>query len=541
MSEQRVQDSMRSLTLEEKVGQLFTFYNYDPLYSAFAETAIRDWKVGGMFLDMKSLADPSQVQRLTSAMQKAAVDRDSDGGRESGIPLFVSADFVAGAGCKLSQGGATHFPKNKAIGACGNEKLAYESGRITALESLAMGVNFNYSPVVDINNNPKNPVIGTHSFGEQSDLVSRMGAAVIKGYQKHGMIATAKHFPGHGDTQVDSHLALPVLAFDRARLDGFELTPFRHAIAAGVDAVMVGHIAVPALDPSGLPASLSQKITTGLLREALGFQGLIVTDGMSMKGVTSLYTQADACVMALQAGADVLLVDAATIAEGQEMVARVLAAVRNGELEEIRIDASVERILQMKEKYRITVERIVNAEYELEELNMLNMPAHEHISLELARGAMQEMNGIAALLQAKTADSSRWTLLCDKQLTSFAEQIRGEEFIEAHYQLESYDALHTDLPLGHPLNPWAKAASLGSYRLLLALTHNKPMNPDMLEQLNEYAGARPGQVALIHFGSQYDIEHLPNVPALLLYDRAPSLQTVAAEYIKTILTGGYRR
>jgi beta-N-acetylhexosaminidase len=519
-----LEECLRSMTLEEKVGQLFTFYNLNPVYDDWMNTAIVEWKVGGLFLDMESLEEPVQVHRLTTAIQETALRQ------RLGIPLFISADLVAGAGCKLSKGGAIHFPKNKAVGACGDDKLAYESGRITALESLALGINFNYSPVVDINNNPLNPVIGTHSFGEEVDVVSRMGTSVIRGYQDHGMVATAKHFPGHGDTHVDSHHALPVISFDRDRLENFELEPFRLAIAAGVDAVMVGHISVPALDSSGLPASLSYPITTGILREQLGFEGLIVTDGMSMKGVTSQFSQAEACVMALKAGADILLVCPENQDEGQEMVERVLAAAAGGEIEEARIDASVWRILTMKNKYGITKEQL-----QLTELDQaaLNRPEHEKISLELARGALQESKDFAAVLQSAAVEGSSWTLLWDKQLTGFAEQIRDEAFIADNFILDSYESI-VDVLKSYS----SKESGSGeeqSPRLLIALTYNKLMKQDVLKALNKYAASRPDQIALIHYGSQYDLAHMQQVPALLMYDKAPSLQTAAAEFIKAHL------
>jgi beta-N-acetylhexosaminidase len=462
-----------------------------------------------MFLDMGSLDQPEQVHRLTTAMQHASLNEGS------GIPLFISADFVAGAGCKLKSGGAVHFPKNKAVGAAGDEALAYESGRVTAEESLAMGVNFNYSPVVDINNNPLNPVIGTHSFGEDRDQVAAMGCAVIRGYQEHGMIATAKHFPGHGDTQVDSHFDLPVLPFDRSRLDSFELAPFRKSIEAGVDAVMVGHIAVPALDASGMPASLSYKMTTGLLREELGFDGLIVTDGLSMKGVTSKFTQAEACVLALQAGADILLAHARNVEEAGPMVEAVLTAVRRGDLSEERMKQSVERIWNMKAKYGLLPETFRLREFDRE---TLNKPESESISTRLARKAALAVNGFKPLKGTEHTEPRRWTLVWDKQVERFAELVRLTGMLEGERKLDSYADVKPLLGEGTLTGP-----------VIVALTHNKRMNSDVLQALNKYAVEHPGDVVLVHFGSSYDLEHVPAVPALLLYDRAPSLQQAAAE------------
>ncbi|PYI51586.1 glycoside hydrolase family 3 protein [Paenibacillus flagellatus] len=502
-------NALNRLTLEEKVGQLFTFYNTGTAMSEFAATMIGELKAGGMFLDMGSLSDPEQVHRLTSAMQDVSLRSGS------GIPLFVSADFVAGTGCKLKRGGAVHFPKNKAVGAAGDVSLAYESGRVTAIESLAMGVNFNYSPVVDINNNPLNPVIGTHSFGEDRDRVSEMGTAVIRGYQDHGMIATAKHFPGHGDTSVDSHFDLPVLPFDAERLDRFE--PFRRAIEAGVDAVMVGHIAVPSLDPSLLPASLSYAMTTGILRERLGFQGLIVTDGLSMKGVTARFTQAEACVMAVKAGADILLAHARTIEEAGPMAEAVLRAVRSGEIPMERLDASVGRILRMKAKYGLLPETYRPLPYDPE---AFDRPEHAAIALRLARAAASPVNGFRPLAEWKPAAADGgWTFIGERQLDRFAELVRSAGIVKREHTLESYEGLPTALERVAPDEP-----------LLVSVTHNKRMDAETLRALDKRAEARPDvPVVLVHFGSHYDMEHVPHVPALLLYDRAPALQEAAAE------------
>ncbi|GIP37773.1 beta-N-acetylhexosaminidase [Paenibacillus sp. J31TS4] len=496
---------LERMTLEEKVGQVFTFYNTGTTYSAFTKEMIERWKVGGIFLDMGSLENPEQVHRLTTDLQRASLT----GG--SGLPLFISADFVAGAGCKLRDGGAVHFPKNKAVGVAADEALAYESGRVTAMESLAMGVNFNYSPVMDINNNPRNPVIGTHSFGEDRDLVAAMGCQVIRGTQDNGMVATAKHFPGHGDTQVDSHFDLPVLPFDRERLDRFELAPFRAAIAAGVDAVMVGHIAVPALDPTLLPASLSYEMTTKLLREELGFDGLIVTDGLSMKGVTAKFTQAEACVMALQAGADILLAFAKTEAEAAPMVEAVLRAVESGELTEERLDRSVRLILEKKAKYGLLAESFDPQPFEA---NRLQRPEALRVSDELARKAVRSRHGFSPL----GTEREGWHLIWDAQLDPFARRVREAGAADTERKLASYEELAAalgEIPTDRPV--------------LLALTHNKPIPDETLERLNRLAAEREGAVKLIHFGSPYDLDQLPQVPALSLADRAPSLQQAAAD------------
>ncbi len=501
---------LAAMSLEEKVGQLFTLTNRGTELSERTRRLVVERKVGGIFLDMDSLVDPEQVRTLTDELQQAAI------GAGRGIPLFISADYVAGAGCKL-QGGAVHFPKNKALGVSGDVNLAYESGRITAEESLAMGVNFNYSPVVDININPDNPVIGTHSFGEDPELVAELACSVISGYQDHGLIATAKHFPGHGDTNVDSHLALPVLSFQSERLENFELAPFRKAISAGVEAVMVGHIAVPAWDSSLRPASLSKEITTGWLRNKLGFPGLIVTDGLSMKGVTARYSLPDACILALEAGADILLATGKTPEEEDAMVEAVIKAVKTGRISIERIEESVTRILEAKQKYGLNREKMESklltdrGRYEAN-------PHHEEVSLKLAKKAVTPIHGMKPIFTVDRDHTKEWCLLWDRQTELFRNQLCMDAGFAKEKRLESYKEVVEAMN------------SCGSAPLLISLTYNKLMNPEVLSEVNRMARERKN-VILVHFGSNYDLRHLPDVPALLMYDRAPSLQQAAVDYL----------
>jgi beta-N-acetylhexosaminidase len=504
---------LAALSLEEKVGQLFTLTNRGTELSEQTRRLVVERKVGGIFLDMESLINPEQVRVLTDGLQQAALEADP------GIPLFISADYVAGAGCKL-QRGAVHFPKNKVLGVVGDAGFAYESGRITAEESLAMGVNFNYSPVVDINNNPDNPVIGTHSFGEDRELVAKLARSVIEGYQDHGLIATAKHFPGHGDTNVDSHLALPVLTFPTERLEGFELAPFREAISAGVEAIMVGHIAVPAWDSSFCPASLSKEITTGWLRNKLGFTGLIVTDGLSMKGVTALYSIPDACILALEAGADILLATGETPGEEAAMVEAVVTAVRDGRLSIDRIEQSVTRILEVKQKFGLVREKVI-AESQTGSGNnrdYVRNPTHEEVSMKLARKAVTPLNGLRPIFAGEGHSKGNWCLLWDRQTERFRDQLRMKTTFAMERRLESYEEVVGAMN------------SCGSNPLLISLTYNKLMNPEVLSELNRLAANRKN-VVLVHFGSNYDLRYLPDVPVLLMYDRAPSLQAAAVEYL----------
>jgi beta-N-acetylhexosaminidase len=258
------------------------------------------------------------------------------------VPLLASADFEYGAGMRI--GGATRFPRAMALGASGDERLAFEAGRITAIEGRAMGVHLNFAPVADVNNNARNPVINTRSFGEDPARVGALVAAYVRGLQQGGMLATLKHFPGHGDTEVDSHLGLPIITHPRERLQATELPPFSRGIDAGAAAAMVAHIELPALDAAKGPATLSRPVIDGLLRRDLAFAGLVVTDSMKMDAITRLMPPGDAAVKAVQAGADLILDSPDPVAA----FTALKAAVSSGQIERAAVDASVRRLLEAK-------------------------------------------------------------------------------------------------------------------------------------------------------------------------------------------------
>jgi beta-N-acetylhexosaminidase len=341
-----VRRTLASLTLRQKVGQMVwpsVFADYVSSTDS-AWTRIQSWiardEVGGFTM---SIGSPMEMAAKLNAMQRLAR-----------VPLLVGADLEAGAGFRASGGfflpnaidlgGATLFPPQMALGAARDTALAYEYGRVTAVEGRALGIHIVYGPVLDVNNNPANPVINVRSFGEDPVWVGRLGAAYVRGVQAHGMLATGKHFPGHGDTDVNSHLALPVVTASRARLDSVELPPFRASIAAGVAAIMTFHGSMPALDSSGLPGTLSPRVLTGLLRDEMRFGGLIISDAMDMRGVLDRYGAAEAARLAVIAGADVLIQPENVTAT----IDAVLAGVAAGRITPSRIDASVRRILQAK-------------------------------------------------------------------------------------------------------------------------------------------------------------------------------------------------
>ncbi|HKS72936.1 MAG TPA: glycoside hydrolase family 3 protein, partial [Terriglobales bacterium] len=275
------------------------------------------------------------------------------------LPLLIAADFERGVSMRLH--GATVFPHAMAFGAAGKTQYAEEFGRITALEARAIGVHWNFFPDADVNSNPANPIINTRSFGEDPEQVGDMVAAYIRGAHANGMMVTAKHFPGHGDTATDSHLGLAKVTGDADRLNRVELVPFRKAIESGVDAVMTAHVTVPALEPDpNRVGTTSEAVVTGLLRQKMGFQGIAVTDALDMAGLTHLYAQnvGRAAVDAFKAGNDVLIMPADLDASFQA----VLSAVRSGEISQARLDSSVLRILQAKASLDLEKARLVDTD-----------------------------------------------------------------------------------------------------------------------------------------------------------------------------------
>ncbi|HET9985110.1 MAG TPA: glycoside hydrolase family 3 N-terminal domain-containing protein [Longimicrobiales bacterium] len=350
--------AMATLSLREKVGQLIMPWvggDYMAVGTPGYER-LRDWVqnqgIGGVVV---SIGAPLELAQKLNMLQRMAK-----------VPILVASDVEHGAGMRLEAGtaipygldlgSATKFPPLMAFGAAGDEKLAYELGRITARESRAAGIHVAFAPVVDVNNNPANPIINVRSFGADPQAVARLAAADVRGLQAGGLFATAKHFPGHGDTGVDSHLALPVLTVDRARADAVELVPFRAALKAGVTGVMSAHIAFPALTGDTVPATLNPQMLSGLLERDLGFKGMVYTDALDMGGIVTKYGNADAAVLALKAGADVLLMPP----DIPVAIDAVVAAVGSGQLSEARIDQSVRKVLWYKAQLGLDRQRTVD-------------------------------------------------------------------------------------------------------------------------------------------------------------------------------------
>jgi len=508
---QWVESTLRKMTLDEKVGQvIFTTYHgsFTPTDApAYAEMMrdVEQLHVGG-FINItqgsplgvvKSQAYPTAV--LANQLQA-----------KSKLPLLIGADFERGTAMRLDEG--TSFPTAMALAAAGHPKDAYTMGKITALEARAVGVQWVYAPVSDVNNNPDNPIINIRSFGEDPAKVAQYVAEYVRGVQENGALATSKHFPGHGDTSTDSHMDLPVIKADRQRIESLELVPFRAAIAAGVDTVMTGHLSIPALEPDpNTPATLSSNILTGVLRKELGYQGLVVTDAMDMGGITVRYAPGDAAVRAFAAGADAVLMPPVPDAA----FAALKDAVKSGRISRERLDASVRRLLQAKARLGLYKQRLVD-------LNTLNKNFGK---VEWQKEAQDISDrGVTLLRDAAhrlPLDGTKPTRALLVSLYSDPEPYPGEDLErELRQRVDTLMALRAD-------TKFAKAGNLtlpapDSYDVaILALfvkVSDRKGNVDLpAEQAaladQIYKTGKP--VVTVGFGSPYLVEHFPQAATWL--------------------------
>lgn len=497
---------LATLSIREKAAQLVMpwiggeYWADDNAAMQAALQLARDQGVGGFVIGVGT--SPYDLAAKLNALQRAAR-----------LPLLVAADLESGPAMRIR--GGTAFPGNMALGATGRELDAYEVGRVTAVEAQAIGIHWVFAPVVDVNNNPANPIINTRSFGEDPQRVAELGAAFLRGVEEHGLMATAKHFPGHGDTGVDSHLALPLIAGDRARLDTVELVPFRAAVRAGVDAVMSGHLAVPALTgPDGPPATLSAAILDTLLRGQLAFRGLVVTDALNMGAIVSRYGAAQAAVRAFEAGADVLLMPA----DAPSAIEAIAAAVENGDIPEARLDASVARLFAAKTRAGLWGRRLVDLRAIADAVGTTDDWA---LAQDIARRSVVLVRDSLRLVPFGPERRRRVVVAAygDDGGSSV-----GASFIQA--LRSGVDTLHAFrlYPASGPASyDSVRAASAGAGAVVIAAAPRPaPWRPDavsvppVLAALVEELAAAGHPVIFVSFGSPYVLAQVPRVPAFLV-------------------------
>ncbi len=532
--EMAAREQLARMTLEEKIGQMVMF--------GFPGTApspeIRDFivrnRIGGVILFARNCGTTAQLARLNGKLQALAWQTPRK------IPLFIAIDQEGGSVVRLTDG-VEVFPGNMALGAARQPENAYLAARITARDLRAAGINVNFAPVLDVNVNAANPVIGVRSFGEDPEMVARLGVAAIRGYQEGGVLATGKHFPGHGDTAVDSHLALPTVPHDRRRLDEVELRPFREAIRTGAGAIMTAHVTFPAVDPApGMPATLSRKVLTGLLRDELGFEGLIFTDCMEMKAIADNFGSGQAAVMAIQAGADMVLVSH-TPSVQQASLEAILAAARAGEIARERIDASVERILLAKQRFA--------QETRVPEQEQEQGPGHATYSgrqqggeddgaaLKIAREAVTLVRNEAGQLPLDPASREKLLVVefALKALTGAEDQIQGAapfaESLSRQYRGPVQSLIYGLDPRNAEIEA-AVAVAAGCDRILVATQNAGAFSGQARLVKGLAASGKP--VLVVALRNPYDLVAFPEVKTYLA---AYSYQPCALQAASEVITG----
>jgi beta-N-acetylhexosaminidase len=516
--------TLAGMTIEEKIGQMvairFTaeFRNADSAYLRELESLVVDAGVGGMILFAP--AEVRETARLANAFQKLAK-----------VPILMASDFERGAANRVT--GPTLFPPLMSFGAAGSEDLAYAMGRITALEGRAMGIHMTYAPVVDVNINPDNPIINTRAVGADPALVSRIANAFIRGVQENGMIATAKHFPGHGDTSQDSHSLLPTIEASLERLEKVELYPFQSAVDAGVRAVMSAHLAVPALDPTpGLPATLSVPIMTGVLRQKMGFRGLIVTDALEMAGVTRSFSTEEAALKAIQAGVDQLLLPP----DPAKVIAYLAGAVRDGRISMTRIDQSVRRILEVKASLGLDRQRFVRVD-ELE--RRIASKAHLDQAIKAYESSATLVRNEGPVLPIPADAPGKIAVL--SLSSDLGDYFAGQAFVSAmKKRFPAADTFYADGDTGREALEEAFTRAAAADTVVIALFSRLSdgkgtvgLQPGHIEFVRRLASAADGPaVVAVSFGSPYLLRHFPEVDAYVcLYRGTPEAQAVAARAI----------
>ena len=509
-AQSRVDELLASMTTEQKVGQLFMVHFNETYFSPALEEMIVDYHVGGIIIFPHNLASPADLAALIAEAQSAAV------ASTPGIPLLVAADQEGWPILRLPQG-ATVFPSNMAVGATDSVEDARLMASVMAEEMKAFGLNMNLAPVMDVNNNPANPVIGTRSFGSSPDLVARLGTAMVQTYQSSGIVATAKHFPGHGDTDVDSHLGLPVIGHDLAHLWAVELPPFQAAISAGVDCIMIGHLSVPALDSvSARPATLSPEILQGLLRDEMDFQGAIATDSLSMEALMEQYDLPTATAMAFLAGADLLLFGYTPQHPPEEQLLayhRVLELVEEGTISSNRLDESVRRILLLKARRGILEWQPSDPTLALENVGT---DEHQAAALKVAVDSTTVVRDESGLLPL-SPDSSL-LVIYPPGAAGMAEALLG---LAPQATLLEVSERPTPGEL-------AQAADLArSAEVVIVGTRKATQYPEQAELVEVLTTERP--VIAVALDSPYDLATYPEAATgLATYGRAPvSMQALA--------------
>jgi beta-N-acetylhexosaminidase len=543
-----VRRTLEKMTLAEKVGQLVLpglFGVYTPLDSEASERLdrlVREGHVGGFHVFGGNEAlPPVLLNPVYGTSGGRAIKGDALAiavqlnrlQRASVLPLLFTADFEGGAGYIVE--GATRLPRAMAIGATRDEGLATRAGRLAAGEGRALGVHVDFYPVVDVNNNPGNPIINVRSFGEDPEFVGRMATAYLQGIRAGGMLGTAKHFPGHGDTATDTHLDLAVIEHPRSRLDAVELVPFRAVIAAGIDGVMSSHIRLPALDPTeGLPATLSRPILTGLLRQELRFDGLVFTDSMSMRAISQRFPAGKAAAMAIGAGADVVL----DPPDPEAALRGIREAVERGEIPRDQVDRSVARVLRAKARLGLERARTVDVEAVP---SGLGGRARQALAVEIASRAVTLLKDDRAQVPLRLPAGARVLLLSMVDYVSgWREGAPGRVLIpELKKRLGDVTAVEVsdrttaaEMDLLRAIARRSDAVVAATYVRVAGYSGRMGLSAAQVTLLEQLAADSSRPFVAVAFGSPYVGDIAPKLPAILLtYDLGDAPEAAAARAV----------
>jgi beta-N-acetylhexosaminidase len=523
-----VTSTMARMTLEEKVGQLFVQYAYGssadtkdarnvPLYGVETPAeVVQKYHLGGViyFNWTDSANDPHQIANLSNGLQRAALSQDS----KVKVPLTIATDQEQGVVVRVNPP-ATQFPGNMALGAGRSVDDARSAARITGEELKAIGINTDFAPVSDVNVNPLNPVIGVRSFSSDPTLAADLASAQVKGYQDDaGISATAKHFPGHGDTDVDSHFGFPVITHTREQWEQIDAPPFKADIAAGIDMIMTAHINFPALDPAGDPATLSKPILTGVLRGELGFKGVIITDSLGMQGVRDKYGDAEVAVRALLAGVDQLLMppDMDTAYDA------VVAAVKSGRISQQVLNDHVRRVLELKYEKGLVANPYVDT------------------------SAVDSVVGTPDHLAAADAITNRTATLVKNDDSALPMAVEGTKVMVTGYGVTTKQTLADALTArgaqvtveetgSNPSNATInRAVAAAADQDSVVVTTMKAWSTPQQQKLVEHLLATGKEVIVVAVRDPYDIAYFDDAPT---YVATYSYSPVAIEALARVLTG----
>ncbi len=514
-------DIVNDLSIEQKVGQIMMFGYLTADIPTHMETWIKEHHIGNIILFGRNITTLEETYERMRTLQSWA--------KESGhpYPLFISTDQENGVVTRLKEG-STEFPGAMTLGATWNPLLTKKVYEATGKELLAAGINMNLAPIVDVNNNPYNPVIGVRSFGEDVGAVTEHGIAAIQGLENCGVVSTIKHFPGHGDTHADSHLTLPTIGHNTSRLHEVELVPFKKCIEAGAPVVMIAHVHFPAFDNSGLPATVSRKIVSGLLREELSYNGLIMTDCMEMDAVSKTIGSGEAAVQAIQAGVDLILVSHMESYQ-IEVHERVLQAAKNGEISEARLNDAVSRIHQLKRSYLNWGQSLAH------KAPPFNKIQHEEIAEHVLAEAVTLVRNDSNILPLQVSDETIGVIMPAITGLTLAEDDRQRQQGLAP-SLRKHHNLIKSYIVSIEVNEAEQVKALETFqdvKTIIICTYNAQSQKGQQQLVNRMLEANK-EVIVVTLRNPYDLMMFPDVKT---YVAAYEYKDVAMSIVADILFG----